>query len=307
MDAQPEEAYWLDTKDRHGLFGALARELVGNAHMSIMGRIKGLNLEDIPGAAKAETAVLRHQTLFSIPREDFIVLPVEPETVEIILARIPAECWNEFRITHVQIEKDGKLEFSGCDYFDVNSTWVGDAVSENLLAGLVSNGILNRFQRDIFANEPSAAQPRIRTLRVPLLGMPRLRIWKWFRRDDVDAETNATLKVIQHFNEVFNRHDMDAVMAAMTEDVVFENTSPAPDGDRYEGQASVREFWERLFQSSARAHFETEEIFAGADRCTVRWLYTLSNDDGSSGHVRGVDIFRVRDGKVAEKLSYVKG
>ncbi|MBS1243923.1 MAG: hypothetical protein H6R41_460, partial [Deltaproteobacteria bacterium] len=24
-------------------------------------------------------------------------------------------------------------------------------------------------------------------------------------------------------------------------------------------------------------------------------------------HIRGVDVFRVRDGKVAEKLSYVKG
>ena len=29
--------------------------------------------------------------------------------------------------------------------------------------------------------------------------------------------------------------------------------------------------------------------------------------DGTPGHVRGVDVFRVRDGKVAEKLSYVKG
>jgi len=27
----------------------------------------------------------------------------------------------------------------------------------------------------------------------------------------------------------------------------------------------------------------------------------------ASGHVRGVDVFRVRDGRVAEKLCYVKG
>jgi hypothetical protein len=25
------------------------------------------------------------------------------------------------------------------------------------------------------------------------------------------------------------------------------------------------------------------------------------------GHVRGIEVFRVRDGKVAEKVSYVKG
>ncbi len=35
----------------------------------------------------------------------------------------------------------------------------------------------------------------------------------------------------------------------------------------------------------------------------------IAQDDHSDGegHVRGVDVFRVRDGKVAEKLSYVKG
>ncbi len=56
------------------------------------------------------------------------------------------------------------------------------------------------------------------------------------------------------------------------------------------------------------AVFETEEIFASGDRCVVRWLYRWAADEaGKPGHVRGVDIFRVRDGKVAEKLSYVKG
>jgi hypothetical protein len=33
----------------------------------------------------------------------------------------------------------------------------------------------------------------------------------------------------------------------------------------------------------------------------------LFDTAGNAGHVRGVDAFRVRDGKVAEKLSYVKG
>jgi hypothetical protein len=31
------------------------------------------------------------------------------------------------------------------------------------------------------------------------------------------------------------------------------------------------------------------------------------DDKEGPGSVRGVDVFRVRDGKVAEKLSYVKG
>ena len=48
-------------------------------------------------------------------------------------------------------------------------------------------------------------------------------------------------------------------------------------------------------------------MFAAGDRCTVRWLYRWVDADGKDGHIRGVDVFRVRDGKVAEKLAYVKG
>ncbi len=122
-----------------------------------------------------------------------------------------------------------------------------------------------------------------------------------------DAETAATLAAVRRFDEAFQRHDVDAVMAAMSEDCVFENTWPPPDGERHVGQAAVRRFWERFFRETPSAAFESEELFAAGGRCVVRWVYRWRNADGSPGHVRGVDVIRVRDGKVAEKLSYVKG
>jgi ketosteroid isomerase-like protein len=119
--------------------------------------------------------------------------------------------------------------------------------------------------------------------------------------------TKATLAAIERFNDAFGRHDVDGVMEAMTDDCVFENTCPPPDGERYEGKESVRGFWERFFHSSPSAVFETEEIFAAGDRCVVRWLYRWVEESGKEGHIRGMDVFSVRRGKVAEKLSYVKG
>ena len=121
------------------------------------------------------------------------------------------------------------------------------------------------------------------------------------------GEAARTMEAVEQFNEVFNQHDVDAIMAAMTEDCVFENTVPPPDGERHVGQEAVRSFWERFFVSSPNAHFETEEMFAAGGRCLVRWVYRWTEADDKHGHVRGVDVFRVRDGKVAEKLSYVKG
>jgi ketosteroid isomerase-like protein len=112
--------------------------------------------------------------------------------------------------------------------------------------------------------------------------------------------------VVEAFNQAFNRHDVDAIMRCMAPDCVFENTRPAPDGTRLVGQAAVRGYWEEFFARSPQARFDTEDLFAAGDRCVVRWTYYWVRD-GKPGHVRGVDVFRVRDGKVAEKLSYVKG
>jgi len=49
-------------------------------------------------------------------------------------------------------------------------------------------------------------------------------------------------------------------------------------------------------------HFEVDQTLAADDRVVQLWSYTWAG-----GHVRGVDVFRTRDGKIAEKLSYVKG
>jgi ketosteroid isomerase-like protein len=122
-----------------------------------------------------------------------------------------------------------------------------------------------------------------------------------------ESTSAATLTTIRAFNDALNRHDVDAVMALMTEDCVFENTWPAPDGERYEGQEAVRGFWERLIADSPAAHFEVEDLFAAGDRATQCWRYTWVDAQGVAGHIRGVDVFRVREGKVAEKLAYVKG
>lgn len=119
----------------------------------------------------------------------------------------------------------------------------------------------------------------------------------------LEDETRAA---IARFNAAFAHHDVDGIMAAMTEDCLFDDTPP-PDGEQHCGRAAVRRTWDQFFAGSPNARFETEEMFVAGDRAVVRWRYLWIDDTGAKGHVRGVDIFRVRDGKVAEKLAYVKG
>ena len=109
------------------------------------------------------------------------------------------------------------------------------------------------------------------------------------------------LAAVERFQKAFDAKDVDAIMAAMTADCAFEDTTP-PDGRRHVGADAVRKAWTALFAASPEAAFTAEEVIEAGDRVVVRWRYAW---DG--GHVRGVDLFTVRDGLVAEKLSYVKG
>jgi uncharacterized protein (TIGR03086 family) len=113
--------------------------------------------------------------------------------------------------------------------------------------------------------------------------------------------------VVERFGAAFDQGDLDAATALVTDDVVFESTSPAPDGARFEGAAAVRAEWAKLFADTDDPHFETEESVVLGDRAVVRWRYSWREASGERGHVRGVDVLRLRDGKIAEKQSYVKG
>jgi ketosteroid isomerase-like protein len=120
------------------------------------------------------------------------------------------------------------------------------------------------------------------------------------------AQEQAARTAIDRFNGVFNRRDAEALAALLTADTVFEDTSPAPDGRRIEGRAAVVEFWRGWFDRNPDARFDAEEIIVSGNRAVVRWVYRKIRD-GQPWHLRGIDVFAVRDGKVAAKLAYVKG
>jgi ketosteroid isomerase-like protein len=109
------------------------------------------------------------------------------------------------------------------------------------------------------------------------------------------------LETVAAFGRAWGAHDLDAALALVTDDCVFDATGPPPDGARHEGKAAVHAAWQAIFDDSAST-FEAEETFGAGDRVVQRWRYRWGD-----GHVRGVDVFRVRDGLVAEKFSYVKG
>jgi ketosteroid isomerase-like protein len=117
----------------------------------------------------------------------------------------------------------------------------------------------------------------------------------------------SAVRVVIAFNEAFNRHDVAGMMQLMSDDCVFENTSPPPDGAVLLGKEALTQYWQGFFAQSPHARIKIEEIFGFGLRCIMRWRYDWVDETGKPGHVRGVDIIRVQNGLICEKLSYVKG
>ena len=109
------------------------------------------------------------------------------------------------------------------------------------------------------------------------------------------------------FAEAFNRHDVEAILAAMTENCVFE-ASGGPDvcGRRYEGPREVgKAFAEVLRRSLMRSRGAPGTSLSGIGGSrNGRSVGTRA--DGTRVEVTGCDIFTFRDGKIAVKNSYRK-
>jgi hypothetical protein len=106
--------------------------------------------------------------------------------------------------------------------------------------------------------------------------------------------------VVLAFGAACNAHDLNSALSFCSETVVFDGTTP-PDGIRVVGHAKLREIWAPIFENPA-THVEVEDTFAAGDRVVQQCRYFWGD-----GHVRAVDLYRVADGKITEKLSYVKG
>jgi ketosteroid isomerase-like protein len=119
-----------------------------------------------------------------------------------------------------------------------------------------------------------------------------------------DALSRQTEAILQRFNQVFLTHDPTALPELVADNCVIENTQPAPDGSRHEGKDACIAVWTQIATNPA-IHFQPESIIARGDRGEIRWRLVWGPDHASS--VRGVNLMRVRDGRIVEAQGYVKG
>ena len=118
-----------------------------------------------------------------------------------------------------------------------------------------------------------------------------------YRSDD--AVMSDTASVIKQFNEAFLQQAPEKLVDIIADDCVMEGVGPAPDGNRWTGYDECLAGWQALATDPA-LRFEVEHVDVDGDRAVIRWR--LDADEP----FRGVNLMRLRDGKIVEALGYAK-
>jgi len=107
--------------------------------------------------------------------------------------------------------------------------------------------------------------------------------------------------LIESYDAAWNRQDLDALCALHADDVVFENHTA---GERVEGAGAVREHIGGIFERWPTLRFRGRRFYAAGEFAVSEWTATATRDDGAVIEWDGVDVFPVRDGKIARKDVY---
>ncbi|MGP8337665.1 MAG: nuclear transport factor 2 family protein [Methanosarcinaceae archaeon] len=84
------------------------------------------------------------------------------------------------------------------------------------------------------------------------------------------SKIESAMRAALAFNKAFNGHDVAGITQLLSDDCVFEDFIPAPDGAVYSGKEAIARYWEDFFRESPHAHIEIEEIFGFGKRCIMR-------------------------------------
>jgi hypothetical protein len=144
--------YWIIARDKPALLRVMMRELAGNAKISFEGDLKRCEFDAALRPSSEETDALRRATLRSAKHPlDFVVLVLEPATVQPILDVVLPDRRYMEDIIHIQIEKNGRLEFGCYDNFHPECIGCSDGVKLELLDHLQGTGVIKSWAK---ANDP---------------------------------------------------------------------------------------------------------------------------------------------------------
>jgi ketosteroid isomerase-like protein len=110
--------------------------------------------------------------------------------------------------------------------------------------------------------------------------------------------------LVERLLHATNDHDVDAIAACFAED--YENETPLHPSRGFRGPEQVHKNWEQILAFVPDLRAEVLRRAIDGDDVWTEWEMTGTRRDGTSHHMRGVIVFRVRDGVAASARFYLE-
>lgn len=112
---------------------------------------------------------------------------------------------------------------------------------------------------------------------------------------------NDTRKFLTEFNEYWVREDTGAILGAVTDDIRFGMAGHDP----INGKADFRKFLEEMGCDGTDMTLDLGTFVIEGDRAAVTGEIAMTDKEGQRKRFAFCDVYRLRDGKVAELTAFV--
>jgi hypothetical protein len=90
-----------------------------------------------------------------------------------------------------------------------------------------------------------------------------------------------SVELLKAYPQAWNDHDIDVIMAFMSDDCVFLTGGGSQDyGTKHEGFDEVKVRFIEVWESIPDVHFIKDQHFAQGDRGCSQWVFTGTSSDG---------------------------
>ena len=113
-------------------------------------------------------------------------------------------------------------------------------------------------------------------------------------------------RTYEAFVAAWRRHDLDALTALVTADVVYAASVGPEPGTTYIGRDAARRGFQIMLEYDAAEEVDGGRVTFVEDLAYAEWTYVVNTVTKERSCVRGIDVFEFVDGLVARKDAFRK-